>query len=140
MNKQNKHYIYVKGQAVEVSPEIYKTYHAMIAHAQYLGRRDKKHGTFLYADLDENEILGEDIISSGRISNPVEQAFFDKCLMENLYTAIASLDEFERKLIREIFFADKSHRALSREWGMPRQTIDYQVKRALRKLRDLLTD
>ena len=133
-------YIYVKRQAVEVSHEIYVTYHSMVANAQYQKRRDKKHGTIHFTDLDTDELLGEEMIPSGQISNPVEQAFFDKCLIENLYTAIAALDDFEKKLLREIYFADKSQRALSRELGIPRRTLDYQVNRTLAKLRILMSD
>ena len=133
-------YIYVKRQAVEVSHEIYVTYHSMVANAQYQKRRDKKHGTIHFTDLDTDELLGEEMIPSGQISNPVEQAFFDKCLIENLYTAIAALNDFEKMLLRELYFADKSQSQLSREIGMPRQTVAYQAQRALDKLRRLMAD
>lgn len=138
MNKQ--FYIYVKGQAVPVSDEIGRVYTSMIRHERYIRHKDKQGGKILYSDLDTPETLGEEMIPSGQISNPVEQAFFDKCLIENLYAAIAMLDDFEQTLIRELYFADKSQSQLSRETGIPRQTIGYQAKRALNKIRTLLDE
>ena len=133
-------YIYVKGQAVEVSHDIYVTYHSMVARARYLNRRDRKHGTIHLSDLDTDESLGEEMIPSSKISNPVEQAFFDKCLIESLYTAIKALSDFEQMLLRELYFADKSQSQLSRETGIPQQTISYRASRTLDKLRRLMTD
>ena len=133
-------YIYVKGQAVSVSKEIYLSYASMIRHERYQLDKDKQGGKMLYSNLDTPEILGEEMISSGRLSNPTEQAFFDKLLMEQLYTAIATLNDFERLLIRDLYFADKSQSQISRETGISQQLISYRTKQLLKKLRALLDE
>ena len=133
-------YIYVKGQAVEVSHEIYAIYHSMIARARYLKRRDKKHGTIHFSELDRDDLLGEEMIPSSKISKPVEHEVFEKFTVEQLYVAIGKLDEEERDLIRALYFEETSQSELSRETGVPQQTISYRVARVLNKLRKLMTD
>jgi RNA polymerase sigma factor (sigma-70 family) len=138
MHKQ--FHIFIRGQAVEVSEEIYRTYHTMARRERYLYERDNANGTFHYANLDTEELTGEETIPSGRISKPVEQEVLDKLTIEQLYTAIGKLDEHEQDLIRALFFEEKSQSQLSRETGIPQQTISYQADKALKKLRFLMTE
>ncbi|MCL2547027.1 MAG: sigma-70 family RNA polymerase sigma factor [Oscillospiraceae bacterium] len=94
----------------------------------------------LNSDLDTEETLGEEMIPSGRISNPVEQAVMERLLIEQLYAAIARLDEYERELIAELYFADKSQSQLSKETGISQQLISYRAKQTIKKLRFLLDE
>jgi len=60
-------YIYIGGNPVEVSAEIYYTYHTMVRREKYQYERDNANGTYLYSNLDTNEVLGEEMIPSSKI-------------------------------------------------------------------------
>ena len=132
--------IYINGQVVEVTAEVYKTYHSMKAYEQYLERKDKINGKILYSELDTAEILGEEMIRSNQISKPVEQAVMDKFQKERLYIAISKLSNNEKAVIRGLYFEEKSQWELSYETGIPQTTISYRVKQALKKLRKIITE
>ena len=128
-------HIYINGQAVPVTAEVYKAYYSMKSHERYLERKDKTKGKVLYSDLDTADVLGEEMIPSSKISKPVEQAVIDKFLKERLYSGIANLSDDEQELIRKLYFEGKSQSELSRETGIPRQTIGHYAKQTLEKLR-----
>jgi len=133
-------YIYIGGNPVEVSAEIYYTYHTMARREKYQYERDNAKGTYLYSNLDTNEVLGEEMIPSSKISKPVEHEVFEKFTIEQLYIAIGRLDERERDLIGALYFEGKSQSQLSRETGIPQQTISYQSDKVLKKLRSLMDE
>jgi len=133
-------HIYIGGNPVEVSAEIYYTYHTMARREKYQYERDNANGTYLYSNLDTDEVLGEEMIPSSKISKPVEHEVFEKFTIEQLYTAIGKLDERERDLIATLYFEGKSQSQLSRETGIPQQTISYQSDKVLKKLRSLMDE
>jgi len=131
-------YIYIGGNPVEVSAEIYHTYYAMARREKYQYERDNAKGTYLYSNLDTSEVLGEEMIPSSKTSKPVEHEVFENFTVEQLYAAIGKLDEWERDLIGALYFEGKSQSQLSRETGIPQQTISYQSDKALKNLRSLM--
>ena len=135
-----QYHIYIRNKAVVVTEEVYRTYWSLTEHERYLELKDTQRGTFSYNDLDTDDRQGEEIISSGRISNPVEQEVFDKLLKIKLYESIAKLDEYERNLISALFFEEKTQTQLSRETGIPQQTISFRLQKTLEKLRFLLDE
>ncbi len=53
----------------------------------------------------------------------VEDTVADKLLYDKLYAALDQLTSEERSLIEELYFHEKSVRELSKEIGIPFQTI-----------------
>lgn len=96
-----EYYIYVNGQSVAVTQEVYTTYIAMAEHERYLERKDRANGLLPEMPSDEQ-------IHSGRITSPVEQQVFQQWQAEQLYSAIAQLDENEQWLVGELYFAEKT--------------------------------
>jgi RNA polymerase sigma factor (sigma-70 family) len=62
----------------------------------------------------------------------------DKLLLEILFSALAELTDDERGLIDALFFDEKSERELSKETGVPNQTIHSRKLSVLKKLKKLL--
>ena len=46
----DRKYIYVKGEKIYVSDEIYKAYKKQVNHEAYLNKSDKKHKVYGYED------------------------------------------------------------------------------------------
>ena len=131
--KVKEYYIYVNGQPIAVSREIYAVYHAMAEHERYLERKDRTNGLLPEMPSDEQ-------IHSGRITSPVEQQVFQQWQTEQLYAAIAQLSESEQWLVGELYFAGKTQAQLSREMGVSQPAIYYQARRVLKKLRGIFRE
>ena len=136
----NDYYIVINDEAVPVSEDVYRAYHAMAEHERYLERKDKRRGKTLYSDLDTDELLGEEMIPSSKIANPVEQAVMDKFLKLQLYAGIAMLTADEQALIHTLYVEEKSQSQLSRETGIPQQTISYRAQQILKRLRKFIEE
>lgn len=128
-----EYYIYVNGQAVAVSREVYTTYIAMAEHERYVERKDRANGKLPELPSDEQ-------IHSGRICSPVEQQVFQQWQTEQLYAAIAQLGESEQWLVGELYFAGKSQSRLSREMGVSQPAVYYRARRVLKKLRGIFRE
>ena len=126
-----EYYIYVNGQPIVVSCEVYRAYVSMAEHERYLERKDRANGLL-------TEMPSDECIRCGKISSPVEQQIFRQWQVELLYEAVSLLDEHEKWLVGELYFAEKSQSQLSRETGIPQQTISYRAKQILKKLKNLL--
>jgi len=123
--------IYISGQPVAVTREVYTAYIAMAEHERYLERKDRANGLL-------PEMPQEERICGSRIISPVEQQVFQVWQTEQLYAAIAQLDENEQWLIGELYFAEKSQAQLSRELDIPKRTLCHKANQTLTKLRETM--
>jgi RNA polymerase sigma factor (sigma-70 family) len=129
--------IKVQGQLVQVSEEVYFTYHRMKRRETYLEERDTVNGVFYYSALDTEETNGEDIIPD-LVSPRVEDMVMDKLIADKLHRCLAQLTNAEQELIFTLFFQDKSEHQMAAETGIPRMTIHNRKKRILARLKKLM--
>ena len=100
--KNKEKYIYVKGKKIYVPDEVYKAYKNELNHEAYLHRLDIKHKVFCFEDFDASVVDIEDN------SVDIEKIIETKMLIEDLYHALDSLNDEERKLIEALYFKDKT--------------------------------
>lgn len=73
-------------------------------------------------------------------SQNIEKEVIDKIMYSKLREALKALDSDELKIIKGIFFSNKSERQLSKDMGIPQRTINYKKQKVLSKLKSLLED
>jgi DNA-directed RNA polymerase sigma subunit (sigma70/sigma32) len=139
---ENKIYrICIDGQSVEISHEIYRTYHRMGRRERYLEERDIAHGKAFYSRLDDEDVTGEDMIPDCDAVS-VEEAVETLLMVEKLRECIALLHKAEQDLINALFFANSGDGMTEREYsarsGIPQQTVNDRRRKILRKLRNLM--
>ena len=59
---KKEYYIYVRGKAVPVSEEVYKTYWKITEHEKYLQRKDLKYNVISFSALDYDGHFVDNII------------------------------------------------------------------------------
>lgn len=136
--KETKKYIRVNNDLVEVSSEIYTVFYQMKRHEKYLLEAEVKQGVMLYSNLDTDNYSGENLIIDK--SQNIEKEVIDKIMYSKLREALKALDSDELKIIKGIFFSNKSERQLSKDMGIPQRTINYKKQKVLSKLKSLLED
>ena len=125
-------YIYVKGKKIYVPDEVYKAYKKKLNHEAYLHRLDIKHKVFCFEDFDASVV---DIADN---SVDVEKIIEAKVLIEDLYHALNSLNDEERKLIEALYFKDKTLAEIAKEKDTNPMKIGRLRNKILEKLRKIL--
>lgn len=125
-------YIYVKGEKIYVSDEVYKAYKKQVNHEEYLRRQERKHKVYGFDDYNmEIESISD---SSVDVSKIIEA----KIRIEDLYKALERLNENERKIIDSLYFKEMTIRDLAKEENVSSKKIFNFRNKILKKLREYL--
>ena len=148
-DKNNERKIFVDGELVEVSEEIYKAYTSSKRKERYLEQDIKRNRIVYYKKTgavrvipsreDSLERLMED---NGRQffidQEGVEEAAQHHMDIEALRLAISKLSEEDRRLIYEEFFRETSQEEIGRLLDISQSAVSRRKKRILEKLKKLL--
>jgi len=124
--KMNNNYtLYINGEAVPVTEEVYKAY--------YQERRREK--TLIEKDIRNNvSTYGEpDIFESSEKS--ADDVMSEREERETLRAALAALTAEDYELISALFFENLTVAELSRRSGIPRKTLAWRRDRVLERMR-----
>ena len=135
--EQPEYYIYVRGKAVPVSEEVYKTYWKITEHEKYLQRKDWKYNVISFSALDYDGHFVDNIIDE-RID--LEKIVEVKMQIEELNKALNQLTKEERELMEAIFYREESLRSIGKKEKVSYQTIGKRRDKILEKLRKILED
>lgn len=128
---ENKKYIYVGGEKVYVSDEIYKVYKKQKNREEYLRRLDVE---FLDFNFSENYSI-EDIEDE---SINVEKIVETKMLIDQLKKAMESLSDDEREIIKRLYFDDEPLRKVAKSRNVSHPALIKKRDRILKKLREMI--
>lgn len=134
---KKEYYIYVRGKAVPVSEEVYKTYWKITEHEKYLQRKDWKYNVISFSELDYDGYFVDNIIDE-RID--LEKIVEVKMQIEELNKALNQLTKEERELMEAIFYREESLRSIGKKEKVSYQTIGKRRDKILEKLRKILED
>ncbi|MDE6233054.1 MAG: sigma-70 family RNA polymerase sigma factor [Lachnospiraceae bacterium] len=129
--------IWIKGNPIPVSEEIYRTYWKGARKERYFAESDTHNKVFSYDALDTSEMNGCDIFGDSN-ALPVEDQVIRSIDEENLLCALKKLETHERKLIQRIYIYNESLRTIARQMELPVTTLQYRHKKILLKLKNYL--
>ena len=90
---KKEYYLYVNGQKVKVSEEIYKVYWREKEHEKYLEQVDRKNHLLLFSSLDHDGHFDENIVDEGI---DVEKIVETQMMIEAVRNAISRLNAEEK--------------------------------------------
>ena len=134
---KNKKFIYVNKMLFEVSDKEYRDYYSEIERNRYSKKVLQKLNTVSIEqlnfdeDMDDKQVIIDDTIN---VENEIEK----KNEIEELKKALLKLDNDEYKMIRELFFKEKTVREYAKVLGLPYATVQYKKKQVLKKLKNLM--
>ena len=136
MKKEKKEfYLYVNGQKVKVSKDIYKVYWREREHEKYLEQVDRKNHLLFFSSLDQDGHFAETLVDE---SVDVEKIVETQMMIEAVRNAISKLNAEERDIIERLYFNDETLSSVARDKGVTYQTIQWRKDRILRKLKEIL--
>ena len=100
-----EYYLYVRGEKVKVSEDIYKGYWREREHEKYLERVDKKNHLLFFSSLDHDGHFVDNIVDE---SVDVEKIVETQMMIEALRNAISKLNDEEKEIIERLYFNDET--------------------------------
>ena len=134
---KKEYFLYVKGKAVKVNQEIYRTYCRITEHEKYFQRKDWKYNVFPFSVFDYDGHFVDNIIDE---KIDLEKIVEVKMQIEELHKALNTLTQEERELMEAIFYKEESLRSISRKEKVSYQAIGKRRDKILEKLREILKD
>ena len=132
-----EYYLYVNGQRVKVSEQIYKVYWREKEHEKYLEQVDKKNHLLFFSSLDHDGHFADSIIDE---SVDVEKIVETQMMIEAVRNAISRLNAEERDIIERLYFNDETLSSIARGKKVSYQAIQWRKNSILKKLRVLLEE
>jgi RNA polymerase sigma factor (sigma-70 family) len=123
----NSKYIWLKGEKVYVSEEIYRAYYRPIwRESKNISVRAKTE-----CSLDCLKEKGQEIA----FHEMFEEADIEIQLKNRLYIALSKLTDRERHIIEALYFKNKTECAVADEIGISQQLLSYHKKRIINILK-----
>ena len=132
-----EYYLYVKGQKVKVSEQIYKVYWREREHEKYLEQVDRKNHLLFFSSLDHDGHFIDNIADE---SVDVEKIVETQMMIEAVRNAISILNAEERDIVERLYFNDETLSSIERGKKVSYQAIQWRKNSILKKLRVLLEE
>ena len=132
-----EYYLYVNGQKVKVSEQIYKVYWREREHEKYLEQVDRKNHLLFFSSLDHD---GHFINNIADESVDVEKIVETQMMIEAVRNAISMLNAEERDIVERLYFNDETLSSIARGKKVSYQAIQWRKNSILKKLRVLLEE
>ena len=113
-----EYYLYVNGQRVKVSEQIYKVYWREKEHEKYLEQVDKKNHLLFFSSLDHDGHFIDNIVDE---SVDVEKIVETQMMIKAVRSAISRLNAEERDIIERLYFNDETIRSVAETKKYPIQ-------------------
>jgi len=145
----NKRKLWVNGQFIEVSEEVYQVYMQGDRKMRYFETDLKTERTILAEDGTVQRIIPSREDSLDRLiddnarqfsdaGESVEDAVLRKLAEDELHRALEKLTDEEYALVYALFFEGKTERAYAKELGVAQVTVHKKKQRILKKLKEIL--
>ena len=138
VNSNNeKKFIYIHGMLLEVSKKEYEDYYTEIERNRYCKKVLQKLQVVSIEELNSDEDMNDKEVIAD-ISKDTEFEIERKIEIEQLRKALLKLDKEEYKMIRELFFNEKTMTEYARNTGCGISTIFDRKVKVLEKLKKIL--
>lgn len=146
---ENKRKLWINGQFIEVSEEVYQVYMQGDRKMRYFEADLKTERTILAEDGTAQRVIPSREDSLNRLmddnarqfsddSESVEDAVFRRLAEDELHRALEKLTDEEYALVYALFFEGKTERAYAKELGVSQAAVHKKKQRILKKLKEIL--
>ena len=133
-NSEEKVYLINLGHSIMETDEVnFRAFYKERRREKYLREEAQLAGGVISLNaIDSDELDGVGVVVD--TSEPLDEKIMRKIMIEKLPEAIATLNDEEKELIKQVYFNHISEREISRRTGTPLTTVNNRKKKALKKL------
>ncbi len=132
-----EYYLYIRGQKVKVSEDIYIVYWREKEHEKYLEQVDRKNHLLFFSSLDHDGHFVNNIVDE---SVDIEKIVETQMMIEALRHSLSKLTAEERDIIERLYFNDETLSSIASEKKVSYQAIQWRKNNILKKLKKLLEE
>lgn len=132
---KKEYFIFVNGDKVMVSKEVYLAYWQYTNRENYLERLDRQNKLLFFSDVDHDGNFVDNLADK---SVDVEKLVETKEAIEALNTALSELNDEEREIINALYFREETTRVVANRFGLPQTNLIRRRNKILKKLRKIL--
>ncbi len=132
-----EYYLYVRGQKVRVSEDIYKVYWREREREKYLEQVDRKNHLLLFSQLDHD---GHFVESLADETIDVEKIIETQMMIEASRSAISKLNSEERDIIERLYFNDETIRSVAKLKSITHPALIKRRNKILEKLKKFIEE
>ncbi len=135
---RSKKFIPLYGMLLEVPPEEYKDFYKAIERNKYIKKEEIRVKTISIDAISnsDDDFIHKDVINDKNVN--IEFEVERKEEISNLQKALSMLDESDYKLIKSLFYDERTIREYANILGIPFTTIQNRKNRILKKLKEIL--
>lgn len=137
MADKKDYYIYVAGEKVLISKEIYDAITQMDRQERTQSDKDKRNKLLRYEELTTASVTGEELLYDST-QESVEETVVTTIMCSKLRNGLTMLSPEEREFIENIYFRGCSVRQMSKKIGIPTMTVQDRKAKILAKLKKFL--
>ena len=134
---EKEFYLYVNGQKVKVSEDIYKVYWREKEHEKYLEQVDRKNHLLFFSSLDHDGHFYANIVDEGV---DVEKIVETQMMIEAVRNAISRLNAEERDIIERLYFNDEPVRSVAKLKSITHPALIKKRNKILEKLKKFIEE
>ena len=134
---EKEFYLYVNGQKVKVSEDIYKVYWREKEHEKYLEQVDRKNHLLFFSSLDHDGHFYENIVDEGI---DVEKIVETQMMIEAVRNAISRLNAEEKDIIERLYFHDEPVRSVAKLKSITHPALIKKRNKILEKLKKFIEE
>ena len=132
-----EYYLYVRGQKVKVSEDIYKVYWQEKEDEKYLEQVDKKNHLLFFSSLDHDGHFVDNIVDE---SVDVEKIAETQMMIEAVRNAISRLNAEEKDIIERLYFNDETVRSVAKLKSITHPVLIKRRNKILEKLKKFIEE
>jgi RNA polymerase sigma factor (sigma-70 family) len=121
----------VKGKRIPVTYDVYKAYYQEFEHEKYLKNKAARHEHSLEQFIETGVSIEFMCIDS---LTPVEDEVVKSEQLNYLHYCLDKLSEEEQKIIRGIFFEEKTEKELAQQLRISASSVGHRKRKILRAL------
>ena len=134
---KKEYFIFVNGDKVMVSKEVYLAYWQHTNRENYLERLDRQNKLLFFSDVDHDGNFVDNLADK---SVDVEKLVETKEAIEALNTALSELNDEEREIINALYFQEETTREVADIFKISHPALIKRKNKILEKLKTILKD
>ena len=134
---RKEYYLYVNGEKVNVTEEVYKGYWQITNHQNYLERVDRKNNLLFFSNLNHDGNYIDNLVDE---SIDVEKIYEAKMLIKDLKHALCELNEKELEIVRDIYFNEMTLSEIAKRRNCHASSVMKMRNKVLKKLRKIMEE
>lgn len=130
---REKYHIGIQGESIPVSEDVYYAFYGGKRQEEYQNEQDAKHHVQYVGSFNDEDC---ELTKSPPANVNIEDEVISKMMKEQLYAAIAKLDDDEQDLIRSVYFEELTLVSIANSLGISECAVRKRINKILKKLKN----